>query len=337
MTDLRKLIDHLEHIEKGGEFIRELDPRTGRIVNKPVVEGEIGRKIGSTIGGIFGKSAGDRLGQIGSNIGDIFDKSNSSDKSNAPAVGNISDFSSGSVATPSSGQKPNGNNDQNTASNGSYNGSNIAPDDGPEDPKTWPSGVKKAPDFGYLDPQGMWIPTPFHIRTEDGKWIVPKNSPANLKGIQMGKYTPFQKKFHEMEKKVVYTDNSAIEQTKPVQLPGGAPQIPGYKQIDASRFSTDAREPNLNKTIEWVYAYQNGKNIILIAPTMFYNVKLSIGRYYDNWEDTSIRSGYGAIKSANGTMHVASKNFHYNDMILDVVIHSTDPKIGPQILQTVKI
>jgi hypothetical protein len=153
----------------------------------------------------------------------------------------------------------------------------------------------------------------------------------------MGKYTPFQKKFHEMEKKVVYTDNSAIERTKPVQLPGGAPQIPGYKQIDASRFSTDAREPNLNKTIEWVYAYQNGKNIILIAPTMFYNVKLSIGRYYNNWEDTSIRSGYGAIKSANGTMHVASKNFHYNDMILDVVIHSTDPKIGPQILQTIKI
>jgi hypothetical protein len=36
-------------------------------------EGEIGRKIGSTIGGIFGKDAGDRLGQIGSNIGDIFD------------------------------------------------------------------------------------------------------------------------------------------------------------------------------------------------------------------------------------------------------------------------
>ena len=36
-------------------------------------EGDIGRKIGSAIGGIFGKDAGDRLGQIGSNIGDIFD------------------------------------------------------------------------------------------------------------------------------------------------------------------------------------------------------------------------------------------------------------------------
>ena len=36
-------------------------------------EGEIGRKIGSAIGGIFGKDAGDQLGQIGSNIGDIFD------------------------------------------------------------------------------------------------------------------------------------------------------------------------------------------------------------------------------------------------------------------------
>jgi hypothetical protein len=50
-TDLKILVEHLTRLE----------------------EGEIGRKIGSAIGGIFGKDAGDRLGQIGSNIGDIFD------------------------------------------------------------------------------------------------------------------------------------------------------------------------------------------------------------------------------------------------------------------------
>ena len=50
-TDLKILVEHLTRLE----------------------EGDIGRKIGSAIGGIFGKDAGDRLGQIGSNIGDIFD------------------------------------------------------------------------------------------------------------------------------------------------------------------------------------------------------------------------------------------------------------------------
>ena len=52
--------------------IRELINKLDRIA-----EGEIGQKIGSTIGGIFGKDTGNRLGQIGSNIGDIFDKSTS--------------------------------------------------------------------------------------------------------------------------------------------------------------------------------------------------------------------------------------------------------------------
>jgi len=347
MSDLRKLIDHLEHIEKGGEFIRELDPRTGRIVNKPVVEGEIGRKIGSAIGGIFGKSAGDRLGQIGSNIGDIFDKSNSSDKSNAsgsdksnaPAVGNISDFSSGSVATPSSGQKPNGNNDQNTASTGGHDGSGIAPDADPTDPKTWPPGVKAAPDFGYLDPEGMWIPTPFHFRNEEGKWRVPKNSPANLVGIPMNKWTPFQQKLEQLKSKNTSNSGSAIEQQQPMQLPGGAPQIPGYTPIDPKRFSTDAREPGLNKTLDWLYAYQRGKNIVLIAPMLFPGMKLSIGRFYQGWDDNigNIRSGYGALKTANGTIHVSGLSFNYNDMIFDVVVHSTDPDVGPQVLQNLKI
>ena len=238
MSDLRKLMDHLRHIEKGGEFNRVRDLVTGRIVSKPVTEEvtagakkwpktkaeiEAFQRANSPlkVDGLIGEKTLARLLQLGyvppAGFKPVANKA-------AGSGADIVDEPDGSAdpATPSSGQKPNGNNDQNTASNGSYNGSNIAPDDGPEDPKTWPSGVKKAPDFGYLDPQGMWIPTPFHIRTEDGKWRVPKNSPANLKGIQMGKYTPFQKKFHEMEKKVVYTDNSAIEQTKPVQLPGGA-------------------------------------------------------------------------------------------------------------------
>jgi len=76
MIDLRKLIDHLEHIEKGGEFIRELDPRTGRIVSKPVVEGEIGRKIGSTIGGVFGDKAAKFGSDLGDKAGDFLDKFN---------------------------------------------------------------------------------------------------------------------------------------------------------------------------------------------------------------------------------------------------------------------
>ena len=64
-NDLKKLI---EHIDRGGETTRELDLRTGRIVSKPVAEGEIGRKIGSTIGGIFGKGAPNIGAQILQNI-----------------------------------------------------------------------------------------------------------------------------------------------------------------------------------------------------------------------------------------------------------------------------
>ena len=41
MSDLRKLMDHLGHIEKGGEFDRVRDLVTGRIVSKPVTEAVI--------------------------------------------------------------------------------------------------------------------------------------------------------------------------------------------------------------------------------------------------------------------------------------------------------
>jgi hypothetical protein len=185
----------------------------------------------------------------------------------------------------------------------------------------------------------MWIPTPFHFRNEEGKWRVPKNSPANLIGIRVNTRTPFQQKLDAMTNKNVYVSSSAIEQTKPMQLPGGAPQIPGYKPVNVSQFSTDAREPGLNKTMDWTYAYQQGKNIVLIASMLFPGTKLSIGRFYNGWDDNvgNIRSGNPAVKTANGTMHVAGLMFNYNDMIFDVVVHSTDPKVGPAILQTIKI
>ena len=374
-NDLRKLI---EHIDQGGDTVRKLDLRTGRIVSVPVIEGEIGRKIGSTIGGVFGKEAGDRLGRIGSDIGDMFGKS-SPDKSNKNEPGNISDFSSGPVAAarpkssgaaadtntdsswnpPTAGRNADGSfnadhpfvlamnkkvaANKNPNGNGGHDGSGIDPNADPADPKLWPPGVKPAADFGYLDPQGMWIPTPFHYRTEEGKWRIPKNSPGNLVGIPANKWTPFQQKLQQMQEKVVYLSSAAIEKQVPMKLPGGAPQIPGYRQIDASRFSTDAREPGLNKTLDWIYAYQSdsmfSKKIILIASMLFPNMKISIGRYYDQWDDYigNIRSGGEAIKTANGTIHVAALMFNHNDAFFDVVIHSTDPDIGPKILQNIKI
>lgn len=359
-VDLRKLI---EHIDRGGETIRELDPRTGRVVTRPVIEGEIGRKIGSTIGGVFGKSAGDRLGQIGSNIGDMFDKP-SSDKpmTTQKGPGNISDFSGGpdankdssSAGTPSiAGQNADGsfNSDhpfvlamnkkvaanKNPNGNNGHDGSNIDPNDDPTDPKTWPSGVKSAADFGFIDSNNMWIPTPFHIRTESGDWKVPRNSPANLVGIPHNKYTPFQLKFEKMQEKVVYLSSSAIEQTRSVKLPSGAPDIPGYKPIDPKRFSTDASGPGVNKNLDWVYAYQNGKHFILIAPDLFYNTKISIGRYYNGWLDNGIRSDNDKVPSANGPVYVSAAHFNADDKILSVVVHISvgAPNIGAQLLKSI--
>jgi len=360
-NDLRKLI---EHIERGGETARQLDPRTGRVVSVPVHEGEIGRRIGSTIGGIFGKSAGDRLGQIGSNIGDIFDKPGSN-KSTAPdqnAPGNIRDFSSGAAANKDSssmlrpgiaGQNADGsfNSDhpfvkamdakvaknRNPNGNGGHESSGIDPNDDPTDPKTWPPGTTPAPDFGFIDSNGMWIPTPFHVRTEEGSWKVPRTSPANCIGIPHSKYTPFQLKFEKMQEKVVYLSSSAIEQTKSVKLPNGAPEIPGYKQIDASKFNSDASGPGVNKTLNWVYAYQNGKNFILICPDLFYNTSIKIGRYYPNWLEGGIRSDDDKVPSTNGTVYVSSAHFNADDKILSVVVHISvgAPNIGAQILKSI--
>jgi hypothetical protein len=372
-NDLRKLI---EHIEQGGMTVRELDLRTGRIVSRTVTEGDIGRKIGSTIGGIFGKSAGDRLGQLGSDIGDMFDKSgpgksNASDKPNKNEPGNISDFSSGPAASPgankdasavwapdASGRNADGsyNSDspfakamdaktadaKNPNGNNGHDGSGIDPNADPADPKTWPPGIKPAADFGYLDPQGMWLPTPFNVRTPDGRWTTPKNSPANYTGIMVKNWTPFQQKFHEMQNKSVYLSSSAIEQVKAVKLPGGAPTIPGYKLTDVSKFSINAQEPGLNKTIPWVYAYKKdsrfSKDFILIAPMLFYNTKISIGRKYSTWGTQGIRSDNDKVPSENGTVYVSAKDFNVNDMILDVVVHVSTgaPNIGPEILKDIR-
>lgn len=359
-NDLRKL---LEHIDRGGKTAREFDPRTGRVVSVPVYEGDIGRKIGSTVGGIFGKSAGDRLGQIGSDIGDMFGKSGQdkpqtnapgADKPNANGPANISDFSSGSTGSVPSGQG--GTSDQtgltdfdkqmnakmaankNPNGNGGHEGSGIDPNDDPEDPKTWPPGIKPAPDnIGYLDPDGMWIPTPFHVRDEAGNFNVPRTSPANRTGISNKQYTPFQAKFEKMQGKVVYSSASAIEQSKPVKLPNGAPEIPGYKQVNPSQFSTDAREPGLDKTVDWVYTYRKGNNFILIAPELFYNTKLSIGRHYRGWNHHGIKTDNDRVPSKNGTVFVANQSFNVNDMILVVVVNTSigAGNIGPQILKSI--
>jgi len=393
-NELRKLIDH---IDRGGKTARELDPRTGRIISVPVYEGDIGRKIGSTIGGIFGKSAGDRLGQIGSNIGDIFDKSSpeksktnapGSDKPNKNGPANISDFSSGPVAASgaaavSGGGHPGGypgdltrqgkagepprptaaeeqaarapgggyysdsvfsrkmdaitQFHKNPNGNGGHEGSGIDPNDDPEDPKTWPKGVTKASDFGYLDPNGMWIPTPFQYRDENGDFKTPKNSPANWTGIPHSKWTPFQLKLEKLQDKAAYTSASAIEQTKSVKLPNGAPEIPGYKQIDASKFNSDASGPGVNKTLNWVYAYQNGKNFILICPDLFYNTSIKIGRYYPNWLEGGIRSDDDKVPSTNGPVYVSASHFNVDDKILSVVVHISvgAPNIGAQILKSI--
>ena len=344
MSDLRKLIDHLEHIERGGELVRELDPRTRRIVSVPVTE-SLGKLLGAAAAGaatalgankfFSGKPDSDKPN---SNKSD-FDAPQSN-KSNGSGAGNISDFSNGPAAP---GQNPNGNGgpnpNKNPNGNGGHDGSKIGPNDDPEDPKTWPPGVKAASDFGYLDPNGMWIPTPFDYRDEKGNWITPRNHPANRTGIPHNQYTPFQLKVEKMQNKVVYTSASAIEQVKPVNLPNGAPKIPGYKQIDASRFSTNAQEPGLAKTIPWVYAYRNGKNFILISPMLFYNTKLSMGRHYGSWGKGNLRSDDDRVPSDNGTVYVSAKDFNANDMILDVVVHVSvgAPNIGAAVIKSITI
>ena len=354
MSDLRKLIDHLEHINRGGEIIRERDLKTGRIISKPVTEALMtgSKKWPATdaeirafqqanpplrVDGLIGQQTLAQLQQQGYVAPQGFKPA--ANKA-ASAGASVPNNAGNSQLVSVNNVNPNGlgpsRNTSGTASNG---GTGIDPNADPAEPATWPPGIKPASDFGYLDPNGMWIPTPFHVRNENGDFKIPRNSPANLIGIQVRNYTPFQQKVQQMRDKVVYLSSSAIEQTKPVQLPGGAPQIPGYTPVDPSQFSTNSDEGKGAgpKNMNWLYAYRSGKNFILIAPMLFYNTKLSIGRHYQNWGTGELRSGNGLIKTANGTIHVAAQDFNANDMILDVVIHSTDPNIGPKILQNIKI
>jgi hypothetical protein len=226
-------------------------------------------------------------------------------------------------------KNPNGNN--------GHDGSGIAPDADPEDPKIWPKGVTKAPDFGYLDPNGKWIPTPFHVRDANGRWNFPRTSPANRTGIPANEMSPFQVAVQKMDYKSNLSSASAIEQVKFVKLPNGAPNIPGFQQVDANKFSNDARQPGLNKFVDWVYAYQRGKDFVLIAPMLFYNNKISIGRHYANWTDQGIKTDDDRVPSANGTVFVANQSFNANDMILTVVVNTSlgAGNIGPQILKRI--
>jgi hypothetical protein len=342
MNDLRQLINQLDHIEKDGDLTRELDPTTGRIISKPFTE-NIARLIGAgAVGGGLALGANWLKDKFFSDTPDSNGPKSNGPKSNKPSPnepGNISDFTKGPNNNTFVQTGPVGSNAGLPPNGTGHAGSNISPNDDAEDPNTWPPGVKKAPDSGYLDSKGMWIPTPFNIRTGEGKfgrWLP--NSPANLVGIPANQWTPFQQKVERLQRKNAFVSSSAIEQSKSVKLPGGAPHIPGYKQIDPSKFSTDASGPGVNKTLDWVYAYQNGKNFILIAPDLFYNTKVSIGRYYPTWTDSGIRSNNDRVSSTNGTVYVAAQNFNVNDMILIVVVHTSigAGNIGPQVLKSIQ-
>ena len=126
-----------------------------------------------------------------------------------------------------------------------------------------------------------------------------------------------------------------------MKLIHGAPTIPGYKQVDASQFSTDGNEGSVNVTMGWQYAYRKqgmlSKDFILIAPQLYYNTKLSIGRHYRTWNHPGIKTNNDRVPSKNGTVFVANQSFNVNDMILVVVVNTSigAGNIGPQILKSI--
>jgi hypothetical protein len=296
MTDLRKLMDHLTYIERGGKLIRELDIRTGRIVSRPVTEDDIGSKTWPSsdaqirafqranppleVDGLIGKKTLAVLTQRGykppAGFAPVADKANAGGSNASRDLGSnaAGAVSNDSAATSHPGGYP-GQLDKaggptsaderaarapdggyysdsafvkkinaraalkaNTNGNRGHGDSKIGFDADPEDPSTWPPGVKPAPDnIGYLDPNDKWIPTPFHERNEDGRWDIPKNSPANRYGIAHNQLTQFQQKVEKLDYKNNLSGASAIEQSKSIQLPNGAPKIPGFTQVDANQFS----------------------------------------------------------------------------------------------------
>jgi len=209
-------------------------------------------------------------------------------------------------------------------------GSNVGPNSDPEDPNTWPAGVKPAPDFGYLDPNGMWIPTPFETRSGRSWTSVggpPKGSPAFLK-------------LQKMRDKNAFLNGSLIELTKIVPLPGGAPEIPGYKRVDPGQFSTATGAQIGPSTIQWAYAYKSNsalnRNIILISPNLYYNTKISIGRAYSSWTRRGIQNNNGGqpVSSSNGKVYADVRCFNVDDMVLAVTVNSTDRNVGINILNS---
>ena len=141
-TDLKILVEHLTRLE----------------------EGEIGRKIGSAIGRIFGKDAGDRLGQIGSNIGNIFDPATKTVVKADPA-----DIKSGPATPGSNTSGPPGSSE-------------------PTDDKSW--SVTAPPNAATAADQKFFMKNPDGSTSEvtppPGGFKGP--GPKNAKGEEMDKY-----------------------------------------------------------------------------------------------------------------------------------------------------
>ena len=151
-TDIKLLVEHLTRLD----------------------EGEIGRKIGSAIGGIFGKDAGERLGQIGSNIGNIFD----------PATKTVV---KGDPANIKSGPATPGSNTSGPATPGS-NTSGPPGSSEPTDDKSW--SVTAPPNAATAADQKFFMKNPDGSTSEvtppPGGFKGP--GPKNAKGEEMDKY-----------------------------------------------------------------------------------------------------------------------------------------------------
>jgi hypothetical protein len=138
-------------------------------------EGEIGRKIGSTIGGIFGKDAGERLGQIGSNIGNIFD----------PATKTVI---KGDPANIKSGPATPGSNTSGPATPGTDK--SVPPGAEPTDDKSWQ--VKAGPNAATAADQKFFMKNPDGSASEvtppPGGFRGKGKDPTNARGQEIDKY-----------------------------------------------------------------------------------------------------------------------------------------------------
>ena len=154
-TDLKILVEQLTRLE----------------------EGDIGRKIGSTIGGIFGKDAGDRLGQIGSNIGDIFDPTTKTVVKADPANIKSAPATTAAVSKPGSS----GSGADNPGSSGSSE---------PTDDKSWQ--VKAGPNPATAADQKFFTQNPDGTTSEvtppPNGWGSNRDATNPKTGEKMDKY-----------------------------------------------------------------------------------------------------------------------------------------------------